>query len=87
MKGDEWDFNTPLLYNGASKYIEPMVDFGVKIIMDTYIPRWSREKAKEAVRKAILENGGKIDAILAPMMVGWSGGRRCYRIGNKKIMW
>lgn len=37
-----------------------------KIIMDTYIPRWSREKAKEAVRKAILENSGKIDAILAP---------------------
>lgn len=66
LKGDRWDFNTPLLYNGAKKYIEPMVGAGVNVILDEYVPGWSRDKAREMVKAAVLQNDKQIDAILTP---------------------
>lgn len=67
LKGDENDFNTPLLYSGAMKYMQPMIDAGgLRVILNTFIPNWSPSAAKEAVKKAIAANGNRIDAILAP---------------------
>lgn len=65
LKGDENDFNTSLLYNGAMKYIDPIKD-NINILLDDYVPKWSPDTAKEMVKEAIIKNNNKIDAILAP---------------------
>ena len=53
MKGDKGDFNTHFLYNGANKYIEPMVGTGVNVILNDYVPGWSADTAKEMVKKLL----------------------------------
>lgn len=66
LKGDRADFNTPLLYYGAMKYIRPLVDNGdLNIIMEEYVDDWSTENAKKLVRDALTANS-EVDAILAP---------------------
>ena len=66
MKGDKGDFNTHFLYNGANKYIEPMVGTGVNVILNDYVPGWSADTAKEMVKKAVIANDMKLDAVLCP---------------------
>lgn len=66
LKGDKDDFNTPLLYNGAMKYLEPMIGNGVNVILDDYVAGWSYDEAKRMVKEAVQGNGNKINAILSP---------------------
>ena len=66
LKGDENDFNTPLLYYGAMKYIKPLIDSGdLKPILDTYVLKWSPAEAKKLVKEAVAANGNHVDAIFA----------------------
>ncbi|WP_308774991.1 substrate-binding domain-containing protein [uncultured Bilophila sp.] len=66
LKGDADDFNTPLLYYGAMKYIKPLVESGdLKVVLDTHVPKWSPAEAKKRVKEAVAANGNHIDAILA----------------------
>lgn len=53
------------LYNGAMKYINP-IRSDINIILDASVPGWKPEVAKDMVREAIIKNGNKVDAILAP---------------------
>lgn len=67
LKGDKDDFNTPLLYYGAMKFIRPLVDSGdINLILDEYVDNWSVENAKKIVRDALVANNNSVDAILAP---------------------
>lgn len=67
LKGDANDFNTPLLYYGAMKIIQPFVDRGdFRVLLDDFVPDWSPKAAKEMVKKAVAANGNTIDAIYAP---------------------
>lgn len=66
LKGDKGDFNTHYLYNGANKYIEPMVGTGVNVILNDYVSGWSADTAKEMVKKAVIANDMKLDAVLCP---------------------
>lgn len=66
LKGDENDFNTPLLYYGAMKYIKPLIESGdLKPILDVYVPKWSPAEAKRLVKEAVAANGNRVDAIFA----------------------
>lgn len=65
LKGDPSDSNAQLTYDGAMRYIDPMRD-DINIILEEAVPGWSRELAKEMVIEAIQNNGGNVDAILAP---------------------
>ncbi len=66
LKGDENDFNTPLLYYGAMKYISPLIEQGdLKVILDTYVPKWSPAEAQKLVKEAVAANGNRVDAIFA----------------------
>lgn len=53
------------LYNGAMKHINSIRN-DINIILDTSVPGWKPEEAKNLVRDAIIKNGNKVDAILAP---------------------
>lgn len=67
LKGDKDDFNTPLLYYGAMKYIKPLIENGdFNVLLDAYIPGWSTKQAKETVKQALLANHKQVDAIMAP---------------------
>jgi len=66
LKGDKGDFNTHFLYDGANKYIEPMLGAGANVILNDYVPGWSAETAKEMVKKAVIANDMKLDAVLCP---------------------
>ena len=67
LKGDEQDFNTPLLFHGAMKVLKPLIDRGdLRVILEDYVERWLPEKAKEMVTKAVQANGNRVQAILAP---------------------
>lgn len=67
LKGDEGDFNTPLLYYGAMKYLKPLIDNGdIRVLVNEYVPKWSTTTAYEIVKKAVAANGNHVDAILAP---------------------
>ena len=66
LKGDANDFNTPLLYYGAMKYIKPLVESGdLKVVLDAYVPNWSPDEAKKLVKEAVAANGNRVDAIFA----------------------
>ena len=56
---------SPYLYQGAMKYIGPLGK-DANIILDTSVPNWDPEEAKEIVRDAIVKNGNHVDAILSP---------------------
>lgn len=73
LKGDKGDFNTHFLYNGANKYIEPMVGTGVNVILNDYVPGWSADTAKEMVKKAVIANDMKLDTFCVRMMVWLAG--------------
>lgn len=67
MKGDANDFNTPPLYNGTMKYIEPLVATGdITILGDFFVPKWSAETAKQLLREVLEANNNDVDAIVAP---------------------
>lgn len=66
LKGDKGDFNTHFLYNGAYKYIEPMLGTNVNIILNDYVPGWSADTARAMVKQAVVANGMKLDAVLCP---------------------
>lgn len=67
LKGDANDFNTPLLYYGAMKSIQPLIDNGnIRVILDDYVKNWSFKAAQEMVKKAVADNNNKVDAIFAP---------------------
>ena len=57
-------FVSSYLYNGAMKYINP-IRSDINIILDTSVPGWKPDAAKDLVREAIIKNN-KVDAILAP---------------------
>lgn len=66
LSGDPTDkIVSPYLYNGAMKHIDFIRD-NITIILDTYVPKWDVVQAKEIVKEAIIKNGNKVDAILAP---------------------
>lgn len=66
LSGDPGDkFVSNFLYEGAMEYIDPIRD-DINIILDASVPGWKPDEAKSMVREAILENGNKVDAILAP---------------------
>lgn len=67
LKGDPDDFNTPLLYYGAMQYIRPLVgEDGLRIILDSYVAKWSPSEAKKLVKEAVAANNNHVDAIFAP---------------------
>lgn len=67
LKGDINDFNTPMLYYGAMKYIRPLVESGnIRLILDEYVVGWSPQEAKKLVRQAVLANGNRVNGIHAP---------------------
>lgn len=66
LGGDENDFNSKLLHLGAMQAIEPLVgEKGLRVILSTFVPKWSKDTAKDMVKKAVAANNNKIDAIFA----------------------
>ena len=43
-----------------------MLGAGVNVILNDYVPGWSAETAKEMVKKAVIANDMKLDAVLCP---------------------
>lgn len=67
LQGDLDDFNATMLHYGAMKYIKPLIDKGdLRLLVDAPVAGWLPDEAKRIVRKALLANDKKIDAILAP---------------------
>ncbi len=66
LQGDPHDINTPSLQDGALRAIEPYVaDGNVRVVFNAPVPGWSPETAKALMRRAIRDNGGRIDGVLA----------------------
>lgn len=66
LGGDENDFNAKLLHLGAMQAIEPLMgEKGLRVILSTFVPKWSKETAKTMVKKAVAANNNKVDAIFA----------------------
>lgn len=65
LKGDQNDFNTTYIYDGMMKYIEPLKG-DITIITDEYVNNWDTDIAKQIVKEAVIANGNKVDAVLAP---------------------
>ena len=66
LKGDENDFNSPLLYDGAMISIRPLVQQGsINMILDEYVHGWSVSLAKRMLADAIIKNDYKIDVVFA----------------------
>lgn len=66
LKGDPADINSPALHGGVMRSIKPYVDGGdVNIVLDEYVENWQPETAKAILRRAIEENHGRIDGVLA----------------------
>lgn len=65
LRGDEGDYNSQLVYEGALNYIESIKE-NINILLDANVPGWSVDDAKRMVMEAISANGNKVDAILAP---------------------
>lgn len=67
LKGDPNDFNSSMLYYGAMKYINPLIEKGdMRLVADAYVPDWSPDEAKIILTKALLANNKKVSAILTP---------------------
>lgn len=66
LKGDKSDSNAHELYKGVIQQIQPMMNNGVKVILDDYVAGWSPETAKPMIKKALLANDKQVAAILAP---------------------
>lgn len=66
LKGDENDFNSAMLHEGAMQQLRPLVEKGeLNIFFDKYVRGWSPVLAKAMLTEAILKNGGKVDAVFA----------------------
>lgn len=67
LLGDEGDTNSMLLYDGAMKYIEPLVKSGkIQILTQENVPDWSSEEAGKIIQKILKKYPDGIDGILAP---------------------
>lgn len=65
LQGDPGDYNSELLYQGAMRYINMNKDT-IRTILDAPVVDWNVDEAKTMVKNAIAENGGNVDAIMAP---------------------
>lgn len=65
LRGDDNDNNAKLLYTGAMRYIDPIRP-NINVILEASVPGWLADEAKKMVSEAIANNGGNVDAILAP---------------------
>lgn len=65
LSGDPGDYNAELLNEGALRYIDP-IRSDINVILETSVPGWSPDAAKQLVYDAVSANGNSVDAILAP---------------------
>jgi D-xylose transport system substrate-binding protein len=67
LSGSPTDNNSRLYYNGAMKFIKPLVDKGdIRIVMDQAVKDWQPSEAQKIVEQALTASQNKVDAILAP---------------------
>ena len=68
LSGDKEDkIVTDSLYKGSMSVLTPLINAGdIRVLLDANVENWVPENAKEMVRNAILQNGSRVDAILAP---------------------
>lgn len=66
LAGDPTDKNvSEPVRKGALKHLS-LLPGNINLILDAHIPDWSMAEAKRLVTTAIRNNGGRVDAILAP---------------------
>lgn len=65
LRGDDNDSDARDIYQGMKDSL-PQLGNSIRPLCDIAVPKWSAEHARKTVRDVIGQNGGKIDAILAP---------------------
>lgn len=67
LRGAREDFNSSLFYNGAMKYLKPLIDKGdIKVILDQTAEGWKPSNALAITENALTKANNKIDAVLSP---------------------
>ncbi|PIU19793.1 MAG: ATPase [Elusimicrobia bacterium CG08_land_8_20_14_0_20_59_10] len=67
LSGAPTDNNAKLFRLGALNILRPLVNEGrIKIVMDRAIPDWNPAQATRLMEKALADNSGDIQAVLAP---------------------
>jgi len=67
LSGAPTDNNARLFRQGAMNILKPLADSGqIKIVMDQPVADWQPAEAELLMEKALADNGGDIQAVLAP---------------------